>query len=383
MIYFDNSATSWPKPQGVKSAMAGFLDEIGANPGRSGHSRSIEAARTLYDTREVLAGLFNVKDPLRVVFTFNATDALNLALKGLLRPGDHVVTSSVEHNSVMRPLRDLERSGVDLTIVPCSEQGSLDPSDVERRIRPRTRLVVLSHASNVVGTLLPVGEVGQIVRKKGPFFLVDAAQTAGVCPIDVERDGIDLLAFTGHKSLYGPQGTGGLVIGERIRESEMVPLRQGGTGSRSEFEDQPDFLPDRFESGTPNGVGIAGLLAGLQFIKEKGIENLRRQETELVKMLTEGLRRISGVRLYGPENGADRIATISFTMEGLSPSEIALRLDREFGILCRPGLHCSPSAHRTIRTFPEGTVRFSLGAFNTPDEINGALQAVSIIASGG
>ena len=381
MIYFDNSATSWPKPPGVKAAMTGFLDEIGANPGRSGHSRSIEAARTLYDAREALAGLFNVRDPLRIVFTLNATDALNLALKGLLRPGDHVITSSVEHNSVMRPLRDLERGGVELTIVPCSEEGSLDPSDLEKRILPRTRLVVLSHASNVVGTLLPIREVGQITRRDGLFFLVDAAQTAGACPIDVERDGIDLLAFTGHKSLYGPQGTGGLVIGERVREKEMIPLRQGGTGSRSEFEEQPDFLPDRFESGTPNGVGIAGLLAGVQFIKETGIETLRRLEMELVKVLTDGLRKIPGVKLYGPENGADRIATISFTMEVLSSSEIALRLDREFGILCRPGLHCSPSAHRTIRTFPEGTVRFSLGAFNTPEEIETALRAISIIAS--
>lgn len=383
MIYFDNSATSWPKPPEVKAAMAGFLDEIGANPGRSGHSRSVEAARILYDAREALAGLFNVRDPLRIVFTLNATDALNLALKGLLRPGDHVITSSIEHNSVMRPLRDLERGGIELTIVPCSEEGSLDPSDLEKRIRPRTRLIALSHASNVIGTLLPIREVGQITRKNGLFFLVDAAQTAGACPIDIERDGIDLLAFTGHKSLYGPQGTGGLVIGERVREKEMIPLRQGGTGSRSEFEDQPDFLPDRFESGTPNGVGIAGLLAGLQFIKEKGIENLRRQEIESIKILTDGLRKVPGVKLYGPENGADRIATISFTMEGLSPSEIALRLDREFGVLCRPGLHCSPSAHRTIRTFPEGTVRFSLGAFNTPEEIETALRAISIIASSG
>ena len=363
--------------------MAGFLDEIGANPGRSGHSRSVEAARILYDAREALAGLFNVRDPLRIVFTLNATDALNLALKGLLRPGDHVITSSIEHNSVMRPLRDLERGGIELTIVPCSEEGSLDPSDLEKRIRPRTRLIALSHASNVIGTLLPIREVGQITKRDGLFFLVDAAQTAGACPIDIERDGIDLLAFTGHKSLYGPQGTGGLVIGERVREKEMIPLRQGGTGSRSEFEDQPDFLPDRFESGTPNGVGIAGLLAGLQFIKEKGIENLRRQETESIKILTDGLRKVPGVKLYGPENGADRIATISFTMEGLSPSEIALRLDREFGVLCRPGLHCSPSAHRTIRTFPEGTVRFSLGAFNTPEEIETALRAISIIASSG
>ncbi len=381
MIYFDHSATSWPKPPGVKVAMATFLDEIGANPGRSGHSRSIEAARTLYDAREALAALFNVRDPLRIVFTLNATDALNLALKGLLRPGDHVITSSMEHNSVMRPLRDLEKTGVEITVVPCSREGSLDPEDIRKRIQSRTRLIVLNHASNVTGTLLPIREVGRIARRDPLLFLVDAAQTAGVYPIDVEKDGIDLLAFTGHKSLYGPQGTGGLVIGERVREKEMVPLRLGGTGSRSEFEEQPDFLPDRFESGTPNGVGIAGLLAGLQFIEEKGIETLRRHETELMDKVLDGLKEIPRVKLYGPISGKDRIATVSFTVDGLSPSEIALRLDREFGILSRPGLHCAPSAHRTIRTFPVGTVRFSFGAFNTRDEIDIALRAVSIIAS--
>jgi len=318
---------------------------------------------------------------LRIVFMLNATDALNLALKGLLKPGDHVITSSMEHNSMMRPLRDLEKSGVELTVVPCSQAGSLDPEEVKRRIQPHTRLVALNHASNVTGALLPIREIGQMPKRDNLFFLVDAAQSAGAYPIDIVKDGIDLLAFTGHKSLYGPQGTGGLVIGERVREKEMIPLRQGGTGSRSEFEEQPDFLPDRFESGTPNGVGIAGLLAGLRFIKETGIEPLRRHETELIEALKEGFREIPGIRIYGPENGADCIATISFTMEGLSPSQIALRLDREFGILCRPGLHCSPSAHRTIRTFPEGTVRFSIGAFNTRDEIDTALRAISIIAS--
>jgi cysteine desulfurase/selenocysteine lyase len=381
MIYFDHSATSWPKPPGVKVAMANFLDEIGANPGRSGHSRSIEAARTLYYAREALAAFFNARDPLRIVFTLNATDALNLALKGLLRPGDHVITSSMEHNSVMRPLRELEKTGVAITVVPCSREGSLDPEDVRKRIQSRTRLIVLNHASNVTGTLLPIREVGRIARRDPLLLLVDAAQTAGVYPIDVEKDGIDLLAFTGHKSLYGPQGTGGLVIGERVREKEMAPLRVGGTGSRSEFEEQPDFLPDRFESGTPNGVGIAGLLAGLQFIEEKGIETLRRHETELMDKVLDGLKEIPRVKLYGPPRGLDRVATVSFNIEVLFPSEVALRLDREFGILCRPGLHCAPSAHRTIQTFPEGTVRFSFGAFNTRDEIDIALRAVSIIAS--
>lgn len=380
MIYLDNSATSWPKPPQVKEAMIKYMEEIGANPGRSGHLLSIEAARVLYEARESLANLFHVRDPLRIIFTLNATESLNLALKGLLRPGDHVITSSMEHNSVMRPLRDLEKKGIELSVIPCSREGMLDPREVEKSIQSQTRMVVLNHASNVTGTLLPIGEIGFMTRKKDLLFLVDGAQTAGTYPLDMERDGIDLVAFTGHKSLYGPQGTGGLVIGERIDEKEMIPLKQGGTGSRSEFEEQPDFLPDRFESGTPNGVGIAGLLAGVQFVLKKGIEPIRQYEIGLIEHLIEGLKKIPQIKLYGPENKADRIATLSFNLAQLSPSDVALRLEREFGILCRPGLHCAPAAHRTIGTFPEGTVRFSLSAFNTEEEIDGAVKAISIIS---
>jgi selenocysteine lyase/cysteine desulfurase len=241
-------------------------------------------------------------------------------------------------------------------------------------------MVILTHASNVVGTLQPIREVGRIARERGLLFLVDAAQTAGAFPIDMEKDFIDLLAFTGHKSLYGPQGTGGLVIGKRIREKEMRPLRQGGTGSRSEFEEQPDFLPDRFESGTPNGIGIAGLLGGLQFIEETGIETIRRHELGLVERFLGGLREIPRITVYGPQNGVDRIATLSFNLAGLSSSEVALRLERERGVLCRAGLHCAPSAHRTLGTFPEGTVRFSFGAFNRSEEIDLSLEGLSKIA---
>jgi cysteine desulfurase/selenocysteine lyase len=380
MIYLDNAATTWQKPPQVKEAMIKYMKEIGANPGRSGHLLSIEAARVLYEARESLAHLFHVRDPLRIIFTLNATESLNLALKGLLRPGDHVITSSMEHNSVMRPLRDMEKKGIELSVIPCSREGMLDPREVGKRIRSQTRMVVLNHASNVTGTLLPIGEIGYMTRKKDLLFLVDGAQTAGTYPLDMERDGIDLVAFTGHKSLYGPQGTGGLVIGERIDEKEMIPLKQGGTGSRSEFEEQPDFLPDRFESGTPNGVGIAGLLAGVQFVLKKGIEPIRQYENGLIEHLIEGLKKIPQIKLYGPENKADRIATLSFNLAQLSPSDVALRLEREFGILCRPGLHCAPAAHRTIGTFPEGTVRFSLSAFNTEVEIDGAIKAISIIS---
>ena len=380
MIYLDNAATSWPKPPQVKEAMNRFIEEVGANPGRSGHSRSIEAARILYETREALSVLFHVKDSSRIVFTLNATESINLALKGILKPGDHVITSSMEHNSVMRPLRDLEKKGIVLTVVPCFEDGTLDPSEVDKNIRPTTRMIVLNHASNVTGRLLPIKEVGNIAKEHDLLFLVDAAQTAGAYPIDVEKDGIDLLAFTGHKSLYGPQGTGGLVIGERINEKEMAPLKQGGTGSRSEFEEQPDFLPDRLESGTPNGVGVAGLLAGVQFVLEKGVEQIRQKEMILIDKLITGLREVPQVRLYCPERREDRMATLSFNITHLSPSDSAFRIEREFGILCRSGLHCAPSAHRTIGTFPDGTVRFGLSVFNTDAEIETTIRAVSMIS---
>jgi len=380
MIYLDNPATSWPKPPQVREAMNRFMEEVGANPGRSGHSLSIEAARFIYEAREALSVLFHVKDSSRIVFTLNATESINLALKGLLKYKDHVITSSMEHNSVMRPLRDLEKRGIELSIIPCSNEGMLDPKEVERKIRSNTRMVVLNHASNVTGILLPVKEVGFITRKHNLLFLVDAAQTVGAYPIDVEKDGIDLLAFTGHKSLYGPQGTGGLVIGERIDEKEMIPLKQGGTGSRSEFEEQPDFLPDRFESGTPNGVGIAGLLAGVQFVLEKGVEQIRQDEMTLTQKLIEGLKEIPQVKIYGPGSHKNRIATLSFNFSRLSPSNGASRLEKEFDILCRPGLHCAPAAHHTLGTFPEGTIRFGLGAFNTDADIEATTQAVSQIA---
>ena len=236
MIYFDNAATSWPKPPSVAEAMVHFLNEVGANPGRSAHRLSVEASRIVYDAREALAQLFNIPDPLRIVFGSNATEALNMALRGILRPGHHVITSSMEHNSVMRPLRALERQGVEVTVVQCSPEGFLDPAGMEAAVRPNTAMIALNHASNVVGTLLPVAEVGRIARRHGLLLLVDAAQTGGAYPIDVQADGIDLLGFTGHKSLYGPMGTGGLVIGERVDVARMEPLKRGGTGSRSEKE---------------------------------------------------------------------------------------------------------------------------------------------------
>jgi cysteine desulfurase/selenocysteine lyase len=380
MIYFDNAATSWPKPPGVSQAMVHFTEAIGANPGRAAHRQAVESGRIVYGAREAVCELFHAPDPLRLVFGKNVTEALNLAVRGLLRSGDHVVTSSMEHNSMMRPLRALEREGVEVTVVECSDQGVLDPAGVEAAIRPDTKLVALNHASNVIGTLLPVAEVGALCRQRNLLLLVDAAQTGGAYPVDVQADGIDLLAFTGHKSLGGPMGTGGLILGDRVDETQLRPLIRGGTGSRSEYEVQPDFLPDMCESGTPNVVGLAGLQAGVRWVLERGVEAIRAHEEALTHQLLEGLLAIPGVSVYGTLDPELQTATVSFNIEGLSPSDVGLRLDDEYGILTRVGLHCAPTAHKTIGTFPTGTVRFGLSAFTTIEEVQFALYAVRQLA---
>ncbi len=376
MIYLDNAATSYPKPKEVGQAMMYFLEKVGATPGRSGHRLSIEAGRILYQARESLAELFNVDNPLRIIFTLNVTEALNLALKGLLRPGDQVITSSMEHNSVMRPLRELEKRGVEVKVIPCSSQGVLDPVDLERAIRKNTRLIVLNHGSNVIGTLLPIIEVGKIAQKHNVLFLVDTAQTAGCYSLDIKKENIDLLAFTGHKSLFGPPGTGGLVVGERVDIKKLNPLKTGGTGSHSESEEQPDFLPDIYESGTPNTVGLAGLNEGVRFILKEGIDKIRQHELNLSQKLIAGLKEIPGVIVYGEEQVTDRVAVISFNIKGQLSSEVGLRLDEKYDIMCRVGLHCSPAAHKTIGTFPRGTVRFSMSWFNTFEEVDQVIKAI-------
>jgi len=376
MIYLDNAATTWPKSPGVGEAMLYFLDHVGANPGRAGHRLAVDAARIVYSAREAVAELFGAPDPLRVVFGANVTEALNLALRGLLCPGDHVITSSMEHNSVMRPLRALERQGVGVTVVGCSSEGFLDPALVEAAIRPDTKMIVLNHASNVVGTILPVAEVGQIARRHGLLLLADVAQTAGAFPIDMQADAIDLLAFTGHKSLYGPMGTGGLVIGERVDPSLLEPLKRGGTGSRSEREEQPDFSPDACESGTPNAVGLAGLEAGIRWVLQRGVEAIRAHEMALAQQLLDGLQAVPNVTVYGGLEASRQTATVSFNIRGMEPSDVGLRLDDEYAILCRVGLHCSPAAHKTLDTFPGGTVRFGLAALNTAEEVRAAIEAV-------
>jgi cysteine desulfurase / selenocysteine lyase len=379
MIYFDNAATSWPKPDAVPAAMARFLREQGANPGRSGHKLSIEAARVVYEARERAARLFGCADPLAVVFTKNATEATNLALLGLLAPGDHAITSVMEHNSVLRPLRFLEGRGVSVTRVPCAGDGSLDPGDVARAITSKTRLIVLGHASNVVGTLCPIEEIGKLTAERGVLFCVDAAQTAGAHPIDVGAMHVDLLAFTGHKSLFGPQGTGGLCIGERARD-RLRPLMYGGTGSDSDSDVHPDFLPDRFEAGTLNAVGLAGLCAGIAFIESQGLTSIRERERTLTRRLLDGLAQIPGVRVLGSRDADRQTAVVSFNLDGWTCSDVASALEERAELCCRSGLHCAPLAHRLFGTFPEGTVRFGLGIFNNETEIDTALVVLRELA---
>ena len=377
MIYLDNAATSWPKLPEVLKAMVDVLERAGGNPGRSGHQLSIEAARVMYDAREDITRFFNGGDPARVIFTSGATHGINIVLKGLLKPGDHVVVSSMEHNAVMRPLRSLEEGGLILDIVPCASDGSLDVNDVARAVDSATRLMVINHASNVAGTILPIAEVASLAHRAGALLLVDAAQTAGGLPIDMKAFGIDFLAFTGHKGLQGPPGIGGLIIGDHVDTSQIEPLVQGGTGSQSEMEEQPEYLPDKFESGTPNIVGIAGLRAGINWIMDRGIKAIRTQEKELTGTLIDGLSDISGIKIHGTRDPEKTVAIVSFTATGKHVSEIGLKLDEDYSILTRVGLHCAPAAHKTIGTFPEGTVRLAPGVFTTMDDIKNAVRAIN------
>lgn len=381
MIYLDHAATSWPKPPVVADAMIAFMEEAGGNPGRSGHRLSVAAGRVVYETREALAELFHVEDPLRMILSPNVTYALNLTLHGLLVPGDRVVTSGIEHNSVMRPLRSLESAGVEVVVVPCAADGSTDLDAMRQAIVPGTTLVVVNHASNVVGTLSPVGDIARLAHSVGALCVVDAAQTAGVLPIDVQALGIDVLAFTGHKGLLGPTGTGGMVIAPHLEPERFRPAFCGGTGSRSEEELPPEVFPDRLEPGTPNGVGIAGLGASVRFLLDRGIDEVRSHEVALTERLVSGLLTIPGVKVYGPASALDRTATVSVRIDGLRVSDVGWRLDEHHDILTRVGLHCSPAAHRTLGTFPEGTVRLSAGLFTTERDIDATLVAVSEIAA--
>ena len=343
------------------------------NPGRSGHALSIRSARDLFSARERLAELFGCADSSRFIFTGNATVALNQAIKGVLRPGDHVVTTSVEHNSVMRPLRRMEEAGVRVTVVPAGKDGVTEARGVISAFRKATRLVVMVHASNVSGALQPVDAVVAAARRRGILTLIDAAQTAGAVPIDLSILPVDLLAASGHKGLLGPQGTGFLFVREGVR---ILPLIEGGTGSRSESDRQPEFFPDALESGTPNSVGVAGLAVSLAWILRKGVGTIRRREVALVDRLLRGLSGIPGVTIYGPADPERRGSAVSFRVEGMDPVEVGVRLERRSGVLARAGLHCSPNGHRAIGTFPAGTVRVSPGPFTTRTEIATFLSAL-------
>ncbi len=378
-IYLDNAATSYPKPDEVYEAVGHFMREIGVSSGRGAYRRALEADRLIYEARKSLAELFNVKDTTRIIFTSNATESLNLAMKGILSEGDHVITSQMEHNAVWRPLKRLEREqNIDITPIPCLPDGSLeDPELIGKSIRSNTRLVVILHASNVSGTIMPVEEIGKICRENGVPLLVDAAQTAGAFPIDVEAMKIDLLAFTGHKSLLGPQGTGGLYISENV---QLNTLKEGGTGGESIMETQPEKLPDRYEAGTLNAPGLVGLRVGVRYVLNQGIQNIRKRELELTAYLLDKLKEIDSITIYGPQNPDRQVGVVSINVGDYQPDEIGYVLDTVYGIMVRTGLHCAPCAHRTIGTIDRGTLRISLGYFNTESEIDHTAQALRQIA---
>ena len=375
-IYLDNAATSFPKPPEVVAAMHRLIREISLSPGRSAHRFSLAASRVIFEARELVADLFGCPDSSRVVFTSNVTEALNVGIFGLLAPGDQVLTTGMEHNSVMRPLRHLEKTrGIVLTILPTDSAGAIDPDDIPKRLHKKTRLIIINHVSNVTGAVADLSAIG--ARKGGALLMVDAAQSAGVFPLEMEAMGIDFLAFTGHKGLFGPTGTGGFLLRPGLA---VPPLKMGGTGSNSELEEQPQLMPDCYESGTPNTLGIGGLAAGLAFIKRTGRETIRSREEHLARLLLEGLSRIEGVTVYGPTATAARGTAVSLTMAGRSVADLAFLLDRNYGIMARAGLHCAPAAHRSIGTFPHGNLRLSPGFFNTEAEIQSVLSALEQIS---
>ena len=377
MIYLDNAATTFPKPERVYQAVDECMREYAANPGRSGHKLSLKAGREIYKTRELVAKLFNISNPMQLIFTSNATDSLNLALKGILNPSDHVIVSSLEHNSLIRPLKGLSEKSISLSVVKCNPEGSINLDDIQKAINPNTRMIAMTHASNVLGTILPLKEIGELCRKNNLLFLVDASQTAGICHIDVNEMACDFLAAPGHKSLLGPQGTGILYIKEGL---ELRTLKEGGTGSKSEEITQPLILPDRYESGTLNTPGIVGLGAGIEFIFSETSEKIRAHEKRLTQYLIDELKQVRGVTLYGPCDSRKQVAVLSFNIEDRDSSETAYLLDDEYDIYVRSGLHCAPLAHKTIGTLESGTVRLSPGYFNTEDEILKTIEAIKTLS---
>ncbi|MCL5771799.1 MAG: aminotransferase class V-fold PLP-dependent enzyme [Actinobacteria bacterium] len=376
IVYFDNSATSWPKPKEVLESIKYFIDEIGGSPGRSGHRMSIEASRLVEETREVIGEFFNYDDTSRIVFTKNITEALNVCIFSLLKPGDHVITSSIEHNSVMRPLRFLEKKGLDISTIYCSPKGDINVSDIEKNINNNTKLVILTHASNVLGTILPIEKVAEITYKYKIPFVIDCAQTAGSIPVNINLKKYKncIITFTGHKSMLGPTGTGGMCIGEDV---ELMPIIFGGTGSKSDKDIQPDFLPDYLESGTLNVMGLAGLKAAVSYLLKIGLNNIRNHEKLLLSKFIEGASEIKNVIIYGSKDPETQVGLISFNFKNINSSTAGLILDKKYSIMCRIGLHCNPNAHKVIGTFPEGTIRFSFSYFNSLEEINYSINALN------
>jgi len=379
LIYLDNGATSFPKPEDVYTYMDYFYRNFGVNPGRSGYDLCLEAGAIIDETRKILTRFFHGTDHNRLCFSYNSTDALNLTIFGLLRPGDHAISTTIEHNSVLRPLYHLSREGVEVDYVPFNEAGFVEPDEIRKTFRKNTRLVVLNHASNVIGTVQPIKEIGRMCREAGILFAIDASQSAGKVPIDMEEQFLDVVCFTGHKSLLGPTGIGGLYVREGV---DVRHTRAGGTGVRSVERAHLDEYPFRLEYGTPNTIGIAGLNAGLKWVLNKGMDAIHEHEMELTRMLCDGLAAIPGVTLYCQKDLTDHIAVLAFNVDGLDAADVGMMLDGDHNIACRTGLHCAPRVHEQLGTDKiHGAVRFGIGPFNTKEHIQTAIEAVSDIAS--
>ena len=377
-IYLDNASTTFPKAPNVASAMADYITNCGININRGSYSLAYDVEDIIYTTRQRLHTLFNGHDPSHVIFTQNVTMSLNMVIKGLLKAGDHVLVSSMEHNAVMRPLTQLLDEGITFDTIPCDSTGSIQMDSIEPLIRPNTVALIINHASNVCGTIQPLESIGPICKTHNLQFIVDAAQTAGVIPIDVKACHIDALCFTGHKGLLGPQGIGGIILTKEMAQN-LTPLIAGGTGSFSHLETMPTHMPDAFESGTLNLPGIIGLNEGLAYIESQGMENIHNHELVLTQSFLEGLQSIDGINIVGKQNIQDRTAVVSITIDGMDSASIAYELESTYHIMTRVGLHCAPRAHQTLGTYPEGTVRFSFGYANTHKDVESALSALNTI----
>lgn len=375
-IYLDNASTSFPKAPTVATAMSDYITNRGININRGSYALAYDVEDIIYTTRQRLHTLFNGHDPSHVIFTQNVTMSLNMVIKGLLKAGDHVLVSSMEHNAVMRPLTQLLDKGITFDIIPCDKMGSIQLESMDSLIRPNTVAMIINHASNVCGTIQPLESIGSICKDHNLQFIVDAAQTAGVIPIDVKACHIDALCFTGHKGLLGPQGIGGIILTKEMAAQTLIPLIAGGTGSFSHLETMPTHMPDAFEAGTLNLPGIMGLNEGLSYIESQGMENIHNHELGLTQAFLEGLQSIDGINIVGKQNIQTRTAVVSITIDGMDPANIAYELESTYHIMTRVGLHCAPRAHQTLGTYPEGTVRFSFGYANTHKDVKSALSAL-------